>query len=145
VNINCIVIVPFNRWKVDYSPSTVHLGGELLGQTQVAYPKYQTLTEPVPFNHPLDLHFSSSGVEVRPAMPPSVTMLGLAVIAISRRYISCVNHFLHLQGWGALRIALQTYRVDIHGRRILCGYGFAHLPTSPGLHRLEVNTHSCIL
>lgn len=28
--------------------------------------------------------------------------------------------------------------MDWHGRRILVGYGFAHLPTMPGMHRIEV-------
>lgn len=43
-----------------------------------------------------------------------------------------------LQGWGGPRIAFQSYRLDCYGRRILSGYGFAHLPTSQGLHRVEV-------
>lgn len=29
--------------------------------------------------------------------------------------------------------------MDWHGRRLLTGYGFAHLPTTPGPHRLEVS------
>ena len=44
-----------------------------------------------------------------------------------------------LQGWGAPRISFQCYRLDWTGRRILVGYGFEHLPTSPGHHRMEVN------
>eukprot|EP01031_Cornospumella_fuschlensis_P046503 gene46503-56943_t len=43
-----------------------------------------------------------------------------------------------LQGWGAPRIAFQVYRLDIHNRRLLSGYGFTHLPCSPGLHTLSV-------
>ncbi len=34
---------------------------------------------------------------------------------------------------------MQCYRLDIHGRRILVGYGFAHLPSSAGEHVLDVN------
>jgi B9 domain-containing protein 2 len=34
---------------------------------------------------------------------------------------------------------VQCYRLDWHGRRLLCGYGFAHLPLQPGPHRLEIN------
>ena len=44
-----------------------------------------------------------------------------------------------LQGLGAPRIAVQCYRMDWHGRRLLCGYGFAHLPTVPGIHRVEIS------
>jgi B9 domain-containing protein 2 len=29
--------------------------------------------------------------------------------------------------------------MDWHGRRLLAGYGFAHLPLQPGPHRLEVS------
>ena len=43
-----------------------------------------------------------------------------------------------LQGFGGPRIAMQSYKMDWHGRRILLGYGFTHLPTSPGYHRLEI-------
>lgn len=44
-----------------------------------------------------------------------------------------------LQGWGAPRISFQCYRLDWTGRRILVGYGFEHLPTAPGHHRMEIN------
>jgi B9 domain-containing protein 2 len=43
------------------------------------------------------------------------------------------------QGWGAPRLSVQCYRLDWHGRRILAGYGFAHLPIMPGPHRLEIS------
>lgn len=44
-----------------------------------------------------------------------------------------------LQGWGAPRISFQSYRLDWTGRKILVGYGFMHLPSSPGHHLLEAN------
>ena len=44
-----------------------------------------------------------------------------------------------LQGFGGPRVAVQSYKMDWHGRRILSGYGFIHLPTSPGYHRLEIS------
>lgn len=43
-----------------------------------------------------------------------------------------------LQGWGAPRISFQAYRLDWTGRRILVGYGFEHLPTAPGTHKMKV-------
>jgi B9 domain-containing protein 2 len=43
------------------------------------------------------------------------------------------------QGWGAPRLTVQCYRLDWHGRRILAGYGFAHLPIASGPHRLEIS------
>jgi hypothetical protein len=44
-----------------------------------------------------------------------------------------------LSGWGAARISFQCYRLDWTGRRILVGYGFEHLPTSPGHHKMEIS------
>ncbi|KAL9182037.1 hypothetical protein ACHAXT_012380 [Thalassiosira profunda] len=41
-----------------------------------------------------------------------------------------------IQGWP--RIILQVWELDEYGRSILSGYGFAHLPTNPGCHELEV-------
>lgn len=43
-----------------------------------------------------------------------------------------------MQGWGSPRIAVQCYRLDWHGRRILSGYGFTHIPVTSGYHKLEV-------
>ena len=43
-----------------------------------------------------------------------------------------------LQGWGAPRLSFQVYRVDMFGRKLLQGYGFEHLPMTPGVHRMEV-------
>ena len=45
-----------------------------------------------------------------------------------------------MHGWsGAPRIAFQCYKLDWHGRRLLVGYAFEHLPMTPGPHRLQVN------
>jgi hypothetical protein len=32
----------------------------------------------------------------------------------------------------------QAFRLDWHGRLILAGYGFVHLPNTPGYHTIEV-------
>eukprot|EP00727_Mastigamoeba_balamuthi_P007410 m51a1_g329 putative b9 domain-containing protein 2-like (175) ;mRNA; r:466319-466965 len=40
-----------------------------------------------------------------------------------------------LAGWPRLRV--QVWHHDEFGRNEICGYGFCHLPTSPGLHRVE--------
>mmetsp|Transcript_7537 Transcript_7537/g.16294 ORF Transcript_7537/g.16294 Transcript_7537/m.16294 type:complete len:290 (+) Transcript_7537:156-1025(+) len=42
-----------------------------------------------------------------------------------------------MQGWP--RIIVQVWELDEYGRSILSGYGFAHLPTNPGYHELEVH------
>lgn len=43
-----------------------------------------------------------------------------------------------LQGWGAPRFCVQCYRLDWHGRKVLSGYGFVHLPLTTGAHRLKI-------
>lgn len=39
------------------------LGGDLMGQTQIAYSRNHH-SNPVPFNHPLDLHVAEWGMQV---------------------------------------------------------------------------------
>lgn len=96
------------RWSIDAPSSWQHLGGEVLGQTQVSYCRngLGTILEKtcVPLNHPFDVHYA----------------------------------FYGLQGWGSSRISIQGFRMDNYGRRILCGYGFVHLPSIPGRHKLEI-------
>ena len=41
-------------------------------------------------------------------------------------------------GWGTPYIAFQCFRLDWNGRRILAGYGFCHLPSNPGFHKIEI-------
>eukprot|EP01036_Dinobryon_divergens_P023044 gene23044-31360_t len=91
----------FCRYKIDCGKAWEHLGGDLVGQTQVAYCPVLNSKEMIPFNHPIDCHFAEAG----------------------------------LSGWGSIRIALQCYKLDWCGRRILSGYGFCHLPTTPGYHK----------
>lgn len=43
-----------------------------------------------------------------------------------------------IQGWP--RLHLQVWHQDAHGRSELYGYGFIHIPTSPGEHKLECMT-----
>uniref|UniRef100_H2Z3A6 B9 domain-containing protein 2 n=1 Tax=Ciona savignyi TaxID=51511 RepID=H2Z3A6_CIOSA len=43
-----------------------------------------------------------------------------------------------LQGWP--RLHLQVWYQDIHGRNELYGYGFVHVPSSPGCHTIECVT-----
>eukprot|EP00842_Homolaphlyctis_polyrhiza_P005153 jgi/Hompol1/5639/HPOL_004609-RA len=43
-----------------------------------------------------------------------------------------------LAGWPKIRI--QVYHQDMFGRNELYGYGFAHIPSAPGLHRIDIST-----
>ena len=41
-------------------------------------------------------------------------------------------------GWGNPHMAIQCFKLDWNGRKILAGYGFCHFPSSPGFHKIEV-------
>ena len=73
---------------------------------------------------------------------PSVSLSLSASLSLSLSLTHTYTHAfipsLPRQAWGSPRLMLQCYRLDMHGRRILAGYGFIHLPTTTGLHRLEV-------
>ena len=51
------------------------------------------------------------------------------------------NIFLY-HGFPAANLSLtpKVYSEDIYGRTQLVGYGFVHLPTSPGFHQIECPT-----
>ena len=53
----------FLRWKIEHGKAWNHLGGELIGQTQVAYCRVLN-AETLPFNHPIDIHFAEAGLQV---------------------------------------------------------------------------------
>lgn len=52
------------RWKIEFDKAWQHLEGDLLGQTHYGYPSLGG-TGDTPLNHPLDLHFSETGLHVR--------------------------------------------------------------------------------
>ena len=43
-----------------------------------------------------------------------------------------------LVGWP--KMWFQVWHMDDHGLKDLCGYGFCHVPTGPGMHEVEVCT-----
>ncbi len=51
------------RWKFEHGKIWQHLGGELSGQTHVAYCKY-SIAEEIILNHPIDMHFAVAGLQV---------------------------------------------------------------------------------
>ena len=107
----------FVKYKVDFGKAWELLGGSFQGQTHVAYP----------FN-----------TRVR---DPDVDPL------VFNHPLDCHFAEVGLQGWGAPRISLQVYRMDWCGRKILAGYGFAHLPMLPGIidniYTCTVRTRKC--
>lgn len=52
------------RWKFECGNAWQLLGGDEFGQSQVAYSKF-SLDDPLPFNHPIDMHFAEIGIQVR--------------------------------------------------------------------------------
>lgn len=49
-------------------------------------------------------------------------------------------HFAQMAATGvnSPRITFQSYKLDLYGRKILCGYGFGHFPVTDGYHKIEV-------
>ena len=43
-----------------------------------------------------------------------------------------------LQGWP--KLDFEVWRQDFYGRTFLASYGFTHIPSEPGFHRLECHT-----
>ena len=57
----CTCAGAFCRYKIDCGKAWEHLGGDLAGQTQVAYSPVLNSKEMIPFNHPIDCHFAEAG------------------------------------------------------------------------------------
>ncbi len=57
------MLIQLFRYKIDIGKSCQPLGGELMGQTQVAYGRNH-VDEPLLLNHPIDLHFGMAGLQV---------------------------------------------------------------------------------
>ncbi|XP_063726579.1 B9 domain-containing protein 2-like [Symsagittifera roscoffensis] len=91
----------FCKWSVHAGGAWKLLAGNREGQTQADSPMDE---EFACWNHPLDLHFVTKGI----------------------------------QGWP--KINVQVYHQDEYGRNELYGYGFVHVPTSPGVHDVECVT-----
>lgn len=123
-----------NRWKIDHGKAWEHLSGEVFGQTQISYSQYGIVTSEnsssMIFNHPLDIHFAAAGLQVNYSCQKKSY--------VAYRSKNTAIYRLASQGWGAPRITVQCYRMDWHGRRLLSGYGFAHLPSTAGPHRIEI-------
>ncbi|OQR98819.1 hypothetical protein ACHHYP_07837 [Achlya hypogyna] len=102
------------KWSVDYGEAWEHLAGPELGQTHVDSPA-STFSRDVIWSHPIDVQFTTYAMQVT-AMPAS---------------------WLHPVGWP--RLLLQVWAIDEHENANICGYGFTHVPSTPGPHQLSVH------
>lgn len=80
------------RWRIEHDKAWEHLGGELIGQTQVAYCKYMT-SDSLALNHPLDLHFAEAGLHGWGA--PRISIQAFRMDKYGRRVLAGYG-FLHL-------------------------------------------------
>lgn len=74
------------------------------------------------------------------------TQVGCGGMGPGSRAVLPLNHPIDvhyaqvgLQGWGAARLSVQAYRMDSFGSKILAGYGFSHIPSLSGNHKLELS------
>ncbi|CAM9637468.1 unnamed protein product [Scytosiphon promiscuus] len=88
------------RFRVEGGRHWTCLAGLEEGQTHVMDTGYGEAF--APWNHPIDLHYTTKSI----------------------------------QGWP--RLMLQVWQLDTHGRNVLRGYGFRHLPSSPGFSEVSV-------
>jgi B9 domain-containing protein 2 len=91
----------FCKWGIHTGGAWRVLAGLREGQTQVDNPQNEEFAY---WSHPIDIHFSTKG----------------------------------LQGWPKMHF--QVWHQDGYGRNELYGYGFCHIPTSPGMHQVECPT-----
>eukprot|EP01038_Epipyxis_sp_PR26KG_P014161 gene14161-19001_t len=52
----------FCRYKIEHGHALEHLGGDLVGSTQVSYCA-KSIHENISLNHPIDAHFASAGIQ----------------------------------------------------------------------------------
>ncbi|CAM9156600.1 unnamed protein product [Ectocarpus fasciculatus] len=88
------------RFRVEGGRHWTCLAGLEEGQTHVMHMDYGDTF--APWNHPVDLHYTTKSI----------------------------------QGWP--RMMLQVWQLDTHGRNVLRGYGFRHLPSTPGFSEVSV-------
>lgn len=108
----------------------VHIGGgwKLIsgvkeGQTQIDDPAYGNFTC---WCHPVDVHYATKG-------PQGINSY---VHDASKGYF--IDTYFVVTGWP--KIHVQVYHYDKFGRSQIYGYGFCHIPTTPGTHKLECHT-----
>ncbi|CAB1115363.1 unnamed protein product [Ectocarpus sp. CCAP 1310/34] len=88
------------RFRVEGGRHWTCLAGLEEGQTHVIHMDYGDTF--APWNHPVDLHYTTKSI----------------------------------QGWP--RVMLQVWQLDTHGRNVLRGYGFRHLPSTPGFSEVSI-------
>lgn len=104
------------------------LSGLKEGQTQVDVPQ---IGEMAYWSHPIDLHYSTKGLQG--LLRSWFYKIVWPVVRLPSEWL--YNFF---SGWPKLH--LQVWHQDSFGRCQLYGYGYCHVPSSPGQHRLQCVT-----
>jgi B9 domain-containing protein 2 len=82
----------FFRWKVDHGPAFHHIGGDTVGQTQVAFAGYSHEDELI-ISHPIDVHLVELGI---PGLKSPIIMCQSCILDQYNRRIMNGYGFCHL-------------------------------------------------
>lgn len=129
----CIIVISFALWTIVIFMSFISggawrlLSGLKEGQTQVDIPQIGEMSY---WSHPIDLHYSTKGLQ------GLFNFFKLAVVLSDCQLTGFITFFF--SGWPKLH--LQVWHQDSFGRCQLYGYGYCHVPSSPGQHRLQCVT-----
>uniref|UniRef100_A0A1I8I2H3 B9 domain-containing protein 2 n=1 Tax=Macrostomum lignano TaxID=282301 RepID=A0A1I8I2H3_9PLAT len=150
----------FCKWEAHFGPAWKRLEGEVSGQTQVDCPASGEMAY---FAHPIDLHFATRGLQGWPKLHFEARIsLSISEQAaksdILSKFCSAVKpsdslapqHLMvRVRAWTHTFIGngpdiyfkkSQVFHYDWAGRSSLVGYGFAHVPSQPGLHKIDCVT-----
>eukprot|EP00638_Chattonella_subsalsa_P022530 CAMPEP_0117877090 /NCGR_PEP_ID=MMETSP0950-20121206/13979_1 /TAXON_ID=44440 /ORGANISM="Chattonella subsalsa, Strain CCMP2191" /LENGTH=604 /DNA_ID=CAMNT_0005731003 /DNA_START=6 /DNA_END=1821 /DNA_ORIENTATION=- len=98
----------FCKWTIDFGRHWKTLGGEVIGQTHVVYP--------------LSTADAEEGTQALYSWNHPIDIHLSTITSIQ----------------GGPRMSVQVYSLDIFGRSSIIGYGFAHLPLTPGLSVITI-------
>lgn len=134
------------RFRVEGGRHWTCLAGLEEGQTHVMHMDYGEAF--APWNHPIDLHYTTKSIQV------DRRELALALLSRPAQKLLPSSHGTpqtspyvpppppfpllesYTQGWP--RLTVQVWQLDTHGRNVLRGYGFRHLPSTPGFSEVSV-------
>uniref|UniRef100_A0A1I8HZI6 B9 domain-containing protein 2 n=1 Tax=Macrostomum lignano TaxID=282301 RepID=A0A1I8HZI6_9PLAT len=112
----------FCKWEAHFGPAWKRLEGEVSGQTQVDCPASGEMAY---FAHPIDLHFATRGLQGWPKLHFEAR-ISLSIKRLNQIFYS--------------NFPQRVFHYDWAGRSSLVGYGFAHVPSQPGLHKIDCVT-----
>ena len=129
------------KWALEAGERWELQEGAVGGQTQADCG--EPGSDAVVWAHPIDVHYISGALQVRGGRAAAPHLLFNPALLLAHVLPSPITlrplvKTCPLQGWP--RLLLQVWRLDDAGRLEVEGYGFVHVPSTPGTHELSVPT-----